>query len=63
MECTIVIIQGESPDVSTQEQLTIILLFDKKVILERALTSANASLSRTELVLPNTGTEVLSGFG
>ena len=35
MECTIVIIQGETPDVSTQEQLTIILWFDKKVIMER----------------------------
>ena len=35
MECTAVIIQGESPDFSTQEQLTIILWFDKKVIMER----------------------------
>ena len=35
MECTVFIIQGETPDASTQEQLTIILWFDKKVIMEK----------------------------
>ena len=34
MECTVDIIHGETPDVSTKEQLTIILLLDKKVIME-----------------------------
>ena len=33
MECTVDIIHGETPDVSTKEQLTTILLLDK-VILE-----------------------------
>ena len=35
MECTVEIIQGETPDVSIKEQLTTILLFDKKAIMER----------------------------
>ena len=35
MECTDVIIQGETPNASTQEQLTIIIWFDKKAIMER----------------------------
>ena len=34
MECTVDIIHGETPDVSTNEQLTTIFLFDKKVIME-----------------------------
>ena len=34
MECTVFIIQGDTPGVSTPEQLTIILWLDKKVITE-----------------------------
>ena len=34
MECTVDIIYGEAQDVSTKEQLTTILLFDRQVIME-----------------------------
>ena len=65
MDCTFISIQAdETTDVSTKEELIIILRFDRKgEIVERFLTFANVSSDRTALAISDIIRDLLNGFG
>ena len=54
----------EITDVSTKEQLSIILIFDKKgEIVERFIKFANVGSDRTALAISDISRDLLNGFG
>ena len=65
MDCTFISIQAdETTDVSTNEQLSIILRFDRKgEIVERFIKFANVSSDRTALAISDIIRDLLNGFG
>ena len=65
MDCTFVSIQAdETTDVSTKEQLSIILRFDGKgEIAERFIKFANVSSGRTALAINDIIRDLQNGFG
>jgi len=65
MDCTFISIQAdETTDVSTGEQLGIILGFDRKgEIVERFIEFANVSSDGTALAVSDIIGDLLNGFG
>ena len=65
MDCTFISIQAdETTDVSTKEQVSIILRFDRKgEIVERCIKCATVSSDRTALAISDIIRDLLNGFG